>query len=69
MSTKTTVYLPDELKRGVEREARRRGESEAEVIRRAIATAVMRPQPRAGIVAAEPFADRVDKLLDGFGLR
>lgn len=69
MTAKTTVYLPDELKRGVEREARRRGESEAEVIRRAIAAAVLRPQPRAGIVAVEPFADRVDELLDGFGLR
>jgi hypothetical protein len=39
------------------------------VIRRAIAAAVLRPQPRAGIVAVEPFADRVDELLDGFGLR
>lgn len=69
MSTKTTVYLTDELKAGVEREARRLGLSEAEVIRRAIAAAVRAPRPRAGIIDGEPFADRVDELLDGFGQR
>ncbi len=69
MSTKTTVYLTDELKAGVEREARRRGLSEAEVIRRAVAAAVRAPRPRAGIIDGEPFADRVDELLDGFGRR
>jgi predicted transcriptional regulator len=67
MSMKTTVYLTDELKAGVEREARLRGMSEAEVIRRAIAAAVRAPRPRAGIIDGEPFADRVDELLDGFG--
>jgi predicted transcriptional regulator len=69
MTNKTTIYLPDELKRAVEREAQRLGESEAEVIRRAIAAAVTRPRPRAGIVEAEPFADRADELLEGFGSR
>jgi len=69
MTAKTTIYLPEKLKREVEREARRLGESEAEVIRRAIAAAVTRPHPRAGIVEAEPFAERADELLDGFGLR
>jgi len=66
---KTTVYLPDHLKAGVEREARRRSTSEAEVIRDAIASAVQRPRPRAGLFDAEPFAERVDELLDGFGER
>lgn len=66
---KTTIYLPDDLKSAVSREARRRGIAEAEVIRRAIAQALERPQPRAGIVAAEPFADRADELLAGFGER
>lgn len=66
---KTTVYLPDDLKAGVEREARRRSTSEAEVIRDAIASAVQRPRPRPGLFEAEPFADRVDELLDGFGER
>ncbi len=69
MTAKTTIYLPEELKRGVEREARRLGQSEAEVIRRAIAAAVARPRPRAGIVEGEPFAARAEEVLEGFGLR
>lgn len=69
MSRKTTIYLPDELKRGVEREARRRGSSEAEVIRQALAEAIASPRPRAGFLDAEPFAARADELLAGFGER
>lgn len=70
MSQKTTVYLPDELKRGVELEAKRRGVSEAQVIRDAIAAAVTRPRPRAAIIpVGEPIAHRVDELLKGFGER
>ncbi len=67
---KTTLYLPAELKDAVSREARRRGVAEAEVIRDAIAAAVTRPSPRAGLFASgEPFADRTDQLLTGFGSR
>jgi predicted transcriptional regulator len=66
---KTTVYLPADLKAAVERAARRRGIAEAEVIREAIAQAVDRPRPQPGLFAAEPFAERVDELLDGFGER
>ena len=69
MTQKTTVYLPDELKARIEREARRRGCSEATVIRDAIGAALERPRPRAGIVDGEPIADRVDELLAGFGER
>ena len=69
MKHKTTVYLPDELKRALAREARRRGISEAQVIREAIANAVARPRPNAGILNAEPFAERTDELLAGFGDR
>ena len=69
MSQKTTIYLPDELKAAVEGEARRRGLSEAEVIRQAITQAVSRPRPGVGIISGEPFAERVDELLDGFGER
>ena len=69
MTNKTTVYLPDELKTALEREARRRGSSEAEVIREAVRAAVSRPRPTAGIIAGEPLADRVDELLAGFGDR
>lgn len=66
---KTTVYLPDELKSAVASEAQRRGSSEAEVIRQAIANAVQRPRPRAGIVSGEPFAAEADEHLGGFGER
>lgn len=69
MARKTTVYLPDDLKAAVERDARRLGLSEAEVIRRAIAGAVQRPRPRVGIIEGEPIAERVDELLSGFGER
>jgi Arc/MetJ-type ribon-helix-helix transcriptional regulator len=69
MTRKTTVYLPDDLKDALEREARRRGSSEAEVIRTAIADAVARPRPTAGIIDAPPMADHVDELLEGFGER
>jgi predicted transcriptional regulator len=67
---RTTLYLPEDLKAAVEREARQRGVSEAEVIREAIAAAVSRPSPRAGLFASDvAFADRADELLAGFGDR
>lgn len=69
MTQKTTVYLPDELKAAVESEARRRGLPEAEVIRQAIADAVRRPRPQAGIIDGEAFAERAEELLAGFGER
>jgi predicted transcriptional regulator len=64
---KTTVYLPEDLKAGLTREARRRGSSEADVIRKAIADAIASPRPSRGFLDAEPIADRVDELLEGFG--
>jgi hypothetical protein len=66
---KTTVYLPDDLKKGVERVAHERDVPEAEVIRDAIraAVAAARPRPRGGLFGAEPIARRVDELLEGFG--
>lgn len=69
MSHKTTIYLPADLKKAVEGEARRRGCSEAEVIRNAVRQAVQRPEPAAGFLDADPIADRVDELLEGFGQR
>ena len=66
---KTTVYLPDDLKRLLEAEAARRETSEAELIREAVAAVVRHPRPTAGLFDAEPFAERVDELLDGFGER
>lgn len=69
MSVKTTVYLPDDLKAEVTGAARRRGCSEAQIIRDAIAAAVVRPRPTPGIISGEPFAERTDELLEGFGER
>lgn len=66
---KTSVYLPDDLKRALAREAARRGASEADVIRAALRDAVVHPEPTAGLFEEEPFAERVDELLDGFGER
>ncbi len=69
---KTTVYLPDELKRAVERVADETRRSEAEVIRAALAdyTSRRRPYPRAGTFSHGSLADHVDELLgDGFGRR
>lgn len=67
--TKTTIYLPDDLKRAVESEARRLRQSEAEVIRRAIRAGVARPTPTPGLFEGEPFADQADAYLSGFGER
>lgn len=69
MSHKTTIYLPDDLKAAIETEARRRGSSEAQVIRDAVTAAMARPAPRAGFIDAEPFAERADELMAGFGER
>ncbi|MGB3894152.1 MAG: CopG family transcriptional regulator [Mycolicibacter sinensis] len=69
---KTTVYLPQELKAAVKQAARRRGTSEAEVIRESIRASVgdVRPTPRGGLYSgSEPIARHVDGLLDGFGER
>ncbi len=65
---KTTVYLPETLKRGVERLARQRACSEAEVIRQVIRDAISRPEPRPGIISGDSsWAERVDDYMVGFG--
>ena len=68
---RTMVYLPEELKRGVEAEAARRGSSEAQVIRDALERLLgeqppLRPQ---GPVFDSPVqvAEHVDEYLAGFG--
>ena len=71
---KTTVYLSNELKRAVEDLARRRGQSEAEVIRealKALTAAEGPPAPRLPLFrSGKPtLADRVDANLRGFGRR
>lgn len=71
---KTTVYLPRELKGALDRVAKRRGRSEADVIREAIRHEVTRaePEPTFPVFRSgnrEPFAERDEELLDatGFG--
>jgi len=69
---KTTVYLPEDLKRRVEETARERGVSEAALIREAIERLVARdrPRPRLGLYRSTDggVAERVDEeLAKGFG--
>lgn len=68
---KTTLYLPDDIKRAVELEARRRSISEAEVVRESLRSSLVGPRvrPRGALFSgSEPIADRVDDLLaTGFG--
>lgn len=71
---RTTIYLPDWLKQRVERMARERDVSEAEVIRTAIDEFTRNevgPAPTLPLFAslgAADLSERVDELLaDGFG--
>jgi len=72
---KTTIYLPHDLKKGVEEMAKQNRLSEATVIRDAIASMLSDrrpPEPRLPLgdfrLGAPDVAERVDELLDeGFG--
>ena len=69
---KTTVYLPEQLKRRLEQLARRSGRSEADLVRAALEQFVGdHPQnkPRLPLFASgDPhLAERVDEALTGFG--
>jgi hypothetical protein len=70
---KTTIYLPEELKRRVERAARERATSEAEVIRGTLESGLPpleRPRPTLPLFNSGrgDLAERVDELLaEGFG--
>ncbi len=69
---KTTIYLSEELKAGIERLARRERRSEADLIREAVAELVERstpPRPRFGIFdSGDPnWAATADQHLEGFG--
>jgi Arc/MetJ-type ribon-helix-helix transcriptional regulator len=71
---KTTVYLPEDLKRALDETARIRGESVAEVIRealRALVAASTPPRPRIPLFRSDDptLAERVDEALAGFGER
>lgn len=69
---KTTVYLPPELKEALRRAARRRGTSEAELIREGVAIVTKQYEPRRARIplfnSGQPdLAERVDELLRGMG--
>lgn len=70
---KTTVYLPDELKAALERVAASRGQSEAELIRKAVRELTRElepPRPRLPLFRsnADPkLAERFEEELRGFG--
>ena len=70
---RTTVYFPEEMKAAIEREAARRGVTEAEVIRSALASHFDSQQERKLNLPlfpegfGEDIASRVDELLEGMG--
>ena len=71
---RTTVFLPDDLKKAIESVAKREGRSEADVIRDALESSLQRrqaPRPRVPLTRrglGDPtVARRVDELLEGFG--
>ena len=69
---KTTIYLPNDLKRSVEREAVLLGTSEAEVIRTAIKQAAKsfnRPVPVGPLIEEDwgPIDWNQNDWLEGFG--
>lgn len=71
---RTTVYLPDDLKRELEAASRRSGRSEADLVREGVRLAVARESPgRPRIPLFESgrpdLAERVGETLEGFGER
>ncbi|MGH9409701.1 MAG: CopG family transcriptional regulator [Vicinamibacterales bacterium] len=69
---KTTVYLPDDLKRTLARLARERRCSEAELLREAVsrlAGEAEAPAPRLPLFRASgpSIAEDIDGALEGFG--
>ena len=70
--TKTTVYLPDDLKKALARMAAEQRRSEADLLREAVATltaGAAAPAPRVPLFRAKgpSIAGAIDKALDGFG--
>jgi hypothetical protein len=69
---KTTIYLPDELKRAIERAAEDQGSSEASFVREVLERAVAEtkpPKPRLPLFTSgdRTLAEHVDEALEGFG--
>jgi Arc/MetJ-type ribon-helix-helix transcriptional regulator len=69
---RTTVYLTSAMRVALRETARRRRVSEAELIREGVALVTAEePQPRPRLplfrIGDPTLAERVDRLLDGFG--
>jgi hypothetical protein len=69
---KTTVYLPDDLKKALARVAAEQRRSEAELLREAVASltaGAAAPAPRLPLFRAKgaSIAADIDKALGGFG--
>ena len=72
--TKTTVYLPPELKRALKRVAAQRRCSEAELLREAVSRLTGEaeaPVPKLPLFRStrQSIAEDVDRALEGFGVR
>lgn len=72
--TKTTVYLPPELKRALKRVAAERRCSEAELLREAVSRLTGEadaPVPKLPLFRSTgpSIAEQVDRALEGFGVR
>jgi len=68
---RTTIYLPEELKARLEAAAKRRGVTEAEIVRRAVDKELTRGLQGAGIIT-DPLPDGVSgrtlhEHMEGFG--
>ena len=68
---KTTICLPDSLKREIEHLARQRSWSKPEISGQEVQDAVGRPEPKPrGIIPGDDaWADQVDDDMEGFGER
>lgn len=74
---KVTVYLPEDLKAGLQEAAREAGQSESKLIRDAVRKVVVRPvsrispRPRIPLFTSQDpeLAERADEYLRGFGER
>lgn len=71
---KTTIYIPEDLKKKLEAMAKEKKTSEANIIRDAVSAIVEKrvyPKPRLplpGMTLGDPtIAERAGDLLDGFG--
>ena len=67
---RTTVYFPEELKARLEDEAKRRGITEAELIRTSVDNELRRRAPRGGFLTMDSgglTSENVDDFLEGFG--